>query len=127
MDVSETWRHLLILLEHMLTESERPAASRLFRAQGSRRLSVAQKQLHGERQELLNICGRWGLIIAPEEVRDAAQGLPPLDDLEDDYVELAKGYRIAAEIAERLGDPIAANWLQVRANIHDLQRLVLKS
>lgn len=127
MDVNNTWLHLLIRLEHMLMETERPAASRLFKAQGSRRLGVAQQQLHRERREVLSICGRWGLTIALDEVREAAQKLPLLDDLEEDYVELAKDYRGAAEIAERLGDPIAAEWLQLRANIHDLQLFMLKS
>ena len=88
---------------------------------------MAQQQLHRERREVLSICGRWGLTIALDEVREAAQKLPLLDDLEEDYVELAKDYRGAAEIAERLGDPIAADWLQLRANIHDLQLFMLKS
>ncbi len=60
MDPGKTWLHLLIRLEHMLMETQRPAATKLFNAQGSRRLKVAQKQLLKEHQELLRIGQRWG-------------------------------------------------------------------
>lgn len=127
MDAGKTWLHLLIRLEHMLMETQRPAATKLFNAQGSRRLKVAQKQLLKEHQELLRIGQRWGLSVAAGEVREAACGLPLSDDLKDDYLALAEGYRGAAIVAERLGDPSAAQWLRTRANIHDLQRFLLKS
>ena len=125
MDARETWLRLLICLEHMLIETERPAASKLFKAQGRRRIGVARKQLQRERDELLSICGRWSLAIVPDDVVRGTQCPPPMDDLADDYDNLVEWYRGAAEIAESRGDPIAAEWLKTRARVHDLQRFFL--
>lgn len=119
--------HLLVQLEHMLVQIQGPAATKLFNAQGSRRVKVAQKQLHKEHQELLRIARRWGLAHPPDQVREAADALPLSDDLKDDYFALAEGYRGAALMAERQGDPSAAQWFRTRADIHDLQRYILKT
>lgn len=116
MEAREAWRALLGLIEHILQESQRPAGAKLFRSLGPRRLGRAQRQLHRERENLLQIARQWGLSIEPG---DSSQSGARDDNLSQGYVALAHAYRHAARIAEQCQDAQSMRWLLGRADMHD--------
>ncbi len=126
MDACIVWLRLLARLEHMLIGAESPSAAKLYKRLGSRCLKNAQRQFCKERETLWIILGRWGLAIPMNEVLAAANSLEYMDDLESDYLLLSKGYRCASSIAERWGDPAAAQWLLERARIRHQQHFTLR-
>ncbi|MDO9095856.1 MAG: hypothetical protein Q7U99_24840 [Rubrivivax sp.] len=118
MDPRGEWLRLLGLLEHMIQESERPVAQKLFRGLGVRRLRMAQRQLRRERQALLVAGARWNLAIEPDDVFQSSRALALCDDLAQDYLAVAEAYRRAASIAEQRGDPTLMRWMALRARMH---------
>ena len=126
MDEREIWFQLLVRLEHVLLETERPIAHKIYKHLGRNCLKNARNQLLKERDELLKILGRWGSAIAVSEVRKATYNLSLKDDLAEGYFALSAEYRRAGRIAERRGNLVVAKWLRVRADIHDLQSSFLR-
>ncbi len=118
MDPRSEWLRLLGLLEHMFQESERSVAQQQFRALGARRQSMAQHQLRREQEALLAAAARWKLAIEPDEVIQSAQAFTLCDDLAQDYVAMAEGYRRAVSIAKQHEEPALMQWMTVRARMH---------
>ncbi len=118
MDVRDDWLQLLGQLGHMLQESERPAAQRLFRALGPRRLSAAQRQLRREQQALLEAAARWDWVITPADLELAAKAFAVCDDLAQDYLRVADTYRRVASVAQQQGEPALERWMSLRARMH---------
>jgi hypothetical protein len=118
MDARNDWLQLLGQLDHMLQESERPAAQRLFRALGPRRLSTAQRQLRRERQALMEAAARWDLAIAPEDIKLAATAFTLCDNLAREYLLVADAYQRGASVAQERGEPALVRWMTVRARMH---------
>lgn len=117
-EMQALWLRLLTQVEHMLDEIRRPAADRLFRALGPRRLRMAQRQLEHERDLLLRAGVEMDLAVAADEACRAAEGLALCDDLVEDYRTLAEHYHRAAHCADARGDLARARWLQGRAALH---------
>ncbi len=118
MDARGRWLQLLGLLNHMIQETERPTARKLFQSFGPQRLSTAQRQLRLEQQRLLAAAARLDVVIEPDAMAQATNALTLYDDLVQDYLALAEAYQLSAGVAHQHGETKLTAWMNQRALLH---------
>jgi hypothetical protein len=118
MDAHGQWLRLLGLISHMIQETERPAAQKLFHSIGPQRLSTAQRQLRHEQQRLLAAATRLDVAIEPDAIVQATNALTLYDDLVQDYLSLAEAYQLSASVAHQRGETELMAWMNQRARLH---------
>jgi hypothetical protein len=118
MDARGKWLQLLGLLNHMILETERPAAQKLFHSLGPQCLSTAQRQLMREQQRLLAAATRLDVAIEPDAIVQATNALTLYDDLVLDYLSLAEAYQLSASVAHQRGETELMAWMNQRARLH---------
>ncbi len=118
MDARGRWLQLLGLLNHMIQETERPTARKLFQSLGPQRLSTAQRQLRLEQQRLLVAATRLEVVIEPDAIAQATNALTLYDDLVHDYLALAEAYQLSASVAHQRGETELMAWMNQRARLH---------
>jgi hypothetical protein len=118
MDARSKWLQLLGLLNHMIQETERPIAKKMFHSLGPQRLSTAQRQLRHEQQRLLAAATRLDVAIEPDAIVQATNALTLYDDLVQDYLSLAEAYQLSASVARQRGETELMAWMNQRARLH---------
>lgn len=123
---AEPWLRAVALLEHLIEESERPTARRLFRSIGKRCHGTALRQMHLQKQRLLEESVLLQLRLASAEVVNVKEALKMEDDLPKDFLEVAAAFLVLAQTVET-AHPRFKAWLEKRAYLHREHSMLLQS
>ena len=120
------WLRAIALLEHLIEESERPMARRLFHNIGKRCHGTALRQMHLQRRRLLEESVLLQLSLASADVVNAKDALKMEDDLPKDFLEVAAAFLVLAQTVETVHPRFKA-WLEKRAYLHREHSMLLQS
>jgi hypothetical protein len=115
------WTELLARLTHVADVFSRPEIAAELRGLGIKNTETAQTLLAREYARASQIALSTGAAPRPHEVMNRARDLGDGCDLQHDFFELAKGYRLLIDELALPADCSRHRWLEGRALVHVAQ------
>jgi len=112
------WTELMALLTHVAEAFARPEVVAQLRSIGVRNTDSALTLLAREYAKASQIALTTGSAPRPHEVMNRARDLGGRCDLQQDFFELAKGYRLLIQELALPADCNRYRWLEGRALVH---------
>jgi len=121
------WTQLLARLTHVADTFAQPAVAAQLRRMGVKNTETALTSLAREYARATQIALTTGGAPRPHEVMNRARALAARQDLQQDFFDLAQGYRLLIRELALPAQCQRQRWLEGRALVHVAQAKALES